>query len=32
MRLLTVLNRPPKFSAFVATANRGVDGLAACRT
>lgn len=28
MRLLTVLNRPPKYSAFVATANRGIDDLA----
>jgi replication-associated recombination protein RarA len=28
MRLLTVLNRPPKYSAFVATANRSVDELA----
>ena len=28
MRLLTVLNRPPKHSAFVVTANRGVDELA----
>ena len=27
-RLLTVLNRPPRYTAFVATANRGVDELA----